>query len=110
MKINAQAEVNSQDLIVEGPAVIESKHGIRYLYGATLQAIYDIEKGIVMSLVADVGDRVMEYDLDKKVKVDTDNSIVEFSSRLTQYKIREFRDEDKRFMLNVPDSPRAEKS
>lgn len=110
MKINLEARTNSTDFFITGPAVVESKRGIRYLESATLESSYDMKRGIVTRLVVDIGGRVVEYVIDEGIKIDTDNSIVEFNSRTTRYKIRELRDADMKRILGSQALSRAEKS
>lgn len=106
MKIDQNAKPGSN--FIEGPAIIETDKGIRYVYSVLLAYEYVLGRGFVKMLTVSADDRVFEYLVDRKLAINEEESVVEFSSRGTQYKIRELRDDDKERMFNVQNLPPAE--
>jgi hypothetical protein len=103
MKIHKKIDLSADTdaLLVEGPAILETSRGIRYVYNVRTRMEYIQGKGLVQILLVSGDDRVLEYILDAPTKTNTEEGVVEFSSMKTRYKIREIQDSDNKALIEV---------
>lgn len=100
LKVNREAKPNSSDYYINHPAALEDYIGERIIASVRLGTMYSFDKdktiGYLVIEFAGV-DRASEYLLDNGTSLDFDSkeSLVRFTSRGIQYKIRALQDSDK---------------